>query len=70
MSCIPSLLLRELHSHFASAQVILGLGLGPAICPLSDSGKGVSGGLLLRLSGGELIARPGLFFCSELEAYL
>ena len=66
----PVIAFTGIHSHCASAHVILGLGLGPAICPLSDSGKGASGGPLLRLSGGEQIARPGLLFFSELEAHL
>ena len=68
MSCIPSLPLRGLHSHFAPAQVILGLGLGPAICPPSESRKGaLGGGPLLRLTGGEQIARPDLFFFLSLR---
>ena len=63
----PVIAFTRITPHFASAQVILGFGLGPAICPLSDSGKGALGGPLLRLSGGVQIARPDLLFLLSLR---
>ena len=53
----PVIAFTRVTLHFVSALVILGFGPGPAFCPLSDSGKGALGGPLLRLSGGEQIAR-------------
>ena len=72
MSVSRHCLYEDYTSHFASAQVILGFGLGPAICPHSRIAERVLwGGPLLRLSGGEQIAQPDLLrIPSELEAYL
>ena len=54
----PVIAFTRIALHFVSALVILGFGLGPAFCPLSDRRKGaLGGGPLLRLSGREQIAR-------------
>ena len=56
-SCGPVIVFTRIAIYVCLAHVIIGFGLGPAFCPLPDSGKGVLGGASLRLSGGEQIAR-------------
>ena len=52
-SVYPVIAFTRITLHFVSALVILGFGLGPAFCPLSDSGKGALGwGHPFGLSGG------------------
>ena len=63
--------LYEDHTpHFVSAQVILGFGLGPAFCPLSDSGKGALGGATPSAFRGGANRAVFVIIPSELETYL
>ena len=67
MGCISSLALRGLHSHFASAHVIIVL--GPTILSFLRVAERVRGDLFGFLGGSGL---RGLFYYSlnELGAYL
>ena len=63
--------LYEDHTpHFVSAQVILGFGLGPAFCPLSDSGKGALGGTTPSAFWGGANRAVFVIIPSELGTYL